>query len=1275
MAKSQRSPDYFGANKKWLVAIIVVISLVYIMTFNYGGCGGSGDNSSGSSGSIILSTSATTNPATNVTQTSATLNGTINQNGGTPTAYYFQYGLTTSYGSTTTYQNIISGSTPPINVTANITGLLPNTNYSFRIRAIIGSTTYNGANQNFNTGLPPICTTNSATNITDTSAKLNGTVNPNGDATIVYFNYGLTTSYTATTTSQAIGSGASDVLVYTVINGLSPNTLYNFRVVGTNSSGRIYGDNLTFTTSSPLPICTTQGATNITANSATLNGTVNPNGVNVISCRFDYGTSQSYGINATVISLPGSGVTPISVTANVSSLASSTLYNFRMVATNSNGTTNGANQTFTTGFPPTCATNPATNITINSATLNGTINPNGTATTAYFNYGLTTSYTITTTSQAIGTGTTGLAVSATISSLTLNAEYNFRVVGSSSFGTTYGSNRTFTPIAPPSVCATQGATNVTANSVTLNGTVNPNGVATTAYFGYGPYGTYPLSTTAQAIGSGTNPISVTANVSSLTNSTLYNFRVVGTNSSGTTNGDNRTFTTGAPVGSAPTCTTDPADNITTNSARLNGTVNPNGTATNAYFNYGLTTSYTITTTSQAIGSGVVSLAVSATAGSLTQNTLYNFRVVGKSTAGTTNGLNQTFTTSAPPTCTTNVATNIGSTLATLNGTVNPNGLNVTSCYFDYGLTQPAYGSTATVSLLPGSGTNPVSVTANVSSLASSILYNFRVVATNSGGTTNGNNLSFTTTALPPPTCATNAADNTTTNSARLNGTINPNGTATTAYFNYGLTTSYTITTTSQAIGSGTSDVAISATAGSLTASTQYNFRVVGVNASGTTSGNNLTFTTTALPPPTCTTNVATNIGSTSATLNGTVNPNGLGVTSCYFQYGTTESYGSQQSVATLPGSGISPISVTANVSSLIPSTPYNFRVVGSNSAGTTLGNNLTFTTLAAPPPSAPTGVYATAGNTQVTVSWSSVSGATSYNLYWSLTTGVTKANGAQITNVTSPYAQGGLTNGTPYYYVVTAVNSYGESSDSAQVSATPSVVPPAVDDYCWVANLSSATVTRIQKSTSITTTITVGSGPRGVAVDGTYCWVVNSGSNTVTRIVKSTLATITIAVGTYPYGVAVDETYCWVSNRDSNNVTRITKTTGVVYGSPITVGTSPRGVAVDGTYCWVVNYSSDNVTRILKSTGVVNATIATGDGPQGVAVDETYCWVVNSNANTVTRILKSTGVVYGSPITVGTFPGGVAVDETYCWVANSSANTVTRITKTTGVVYGSPITV
>ena len=116
-------------------------------------------------------------------------------------------------------------------------------------------------------------------------------------------------------------------------------------------------------------------------------------------------------------------------------------------------------------------------------------------------------------------------------------------------------------------------------------------------------------------------------------------------------------------------------------------------------------------------------------------------------------------------------------------------------------------------------------------------------------------------------------------------------------------------------------------------------------------------------------------------------------------------------------------------------------------AGNHMGANYewSFTTESLPtgPPSAVPGMTATGGDGQVIISWSSVSGATSYNLYWSTTSGVTKATGTRISNVTSPYTHTGLTNGASYYYVVTGVNILGESGESSEASATPGTVPSA----------------------------------------------------------------------------------------------------------------------------------------------------------------------------------------------------------------------------------------
>ena len=105
------------------------------------------------------------------------------------------------------------------------------------------------------------------------------------------------------------------------------------------------------------------------------------------------------------------------------------------------------------------------------------------------------------------------------------------------------------------------------------------------------------------------------------------------------------------------------------------------------------------------------------------------------------------------------------------------------------------------------------------------------------------------------------------------------------------------------------------------------------------------------------------------------------------------------------------------------------------------------------PIAAPTSPSATAGNGQATISWTAVSGATSYNLYMAAATGVTKSNynsltgGTTAIGVTSPFVKTGLTNGTPYYFVVTAVNANGESVESSQISFMPQAASALVTQF------------------------------------------------------------------------------------------------------------------------------------------------------------------------------------------------------------------------------------
>ena len=133
------------------------------------------------------------------------------------------------------------------------------------------------------------------------------------------------------------------------------------------------------------------------------------------------------------------------------------------------------------------------------------------------------------------------------------------------------------------------------------------------------------------------------------------------------------------------------------------------------------------------------------------------------------------------------------------------------------------------------------------------------------------------------------------------------------------------------------------------------------------------------------------------------------------------------------------------VTGLTNGTAYYFVATAVSAAGESGTSNEAAVTPAVPAPGAPQNVAAEAGNAQVTLAWSPVSGALSYTVYWA-TVAFTDIHAAGVTPITgiaaAPYVHSGLVNGTTYYYRVTATSTGGESIASAQVSARPLPPPP-----------------------------------------------------------------------------------------------------------------------------------------------------------------------------------------------------------------------------------------
>jgi sugar lactone lactonase YvrE len=304
---------------------------------------------------------------------------------------------------------------------------------------------------------PPDVFTAPATGITPNSMTLHATINPEALATAYWFEYGETESYGTKIpiTPESIGSGLSNVQVEQVVTGLAEGTVYHFRAVAENEAGISKGIDRKPKTLK-LPKVTTEAATAIKASQATLKGKVNPEG-SATSYWFEYGETTSYGtkIPASAKSV-GSGTEYVAVSQTPTGLKEGTTYHFRVVAESEadpKKEVSGEDKAFTTLKLPKVTTEAATEIILTQATLNGKVNPEGSATSYWFEYGETTSYgtKIPASPKSIGSGTEYVVVSQTPTGLKGNATYHFRVVGESEAGISNGEDKTFKALPRSSV--------------------------------------------------------------------------------------------------------------------------------------------------------------------------------------------------------------------------------------------------------------------------------------------------------------------------------------------------------------------------------------------------------------------------------------------------------------------------------------------------------------------------------------------------------------------------------------------------------------------------------------------------------------------------------------------------------------------------------------------------------------------------------------------------------------------------------------------------------
>jgi hypothetical protein len=384
--------------------------------------------------------------------------------------------------------------------------------------------------------------------------------------------------------------------------------------------------------------------------------------------------------------------------------------------------------------PPSVATGIATDVNDSGATLQGGATPNGPG-TVFFQYGTGTAYGSATPGQEIS-GTAALAVSAPLSGLSPEVTYHYRIGLTTGAGTVFGDDMTFTTTKSPPLVATGQPIDIATGVVKLIGAVDPNGTPTTVFFEYGiadESGDPPLATPA-VVANGTDVVDVDFTLEGLVPGTPYFVRLVGTSDSGNAAGEEVLFVVGSAGGltgtpdAAPVVATLDALDVTASSAVFQGSANPKGGTSFAFFEYGTSPAYGQSTPARGIGNGSGDALVVQPASGLLPGTTYHYRLVASNSLGTSYGEDRSFQTGfSNPLAKTGSASPLPNGLVRVAGSVRTLGGSV-EAFFEYGTDGVTFPNRVGSPGAALSGDGEIAVTADLSNLEQGVTYHYRALA-------------------------------------------------------------------------------------------------------------------------------------------------------------------------------------------------------------------------------------------------------------------------------------------------------------------------------------------------------------------------------------------------------------------------------------------------------------------------------------------------------------------------------------------------------------------
>jgi hypothetical protein len=489
----------------------------------------------------------------------ATINGHVDPaSGGNVTTCYFDWGTDTSYSG----GQAPCSQTTPIGTASDVSADLSaevtsETTYHYRLVAGNANGLNYGPDETFTTHDVIGLNTDAASGIDKTDATLNAHFIGNGQETTYHFEWGTSPgTYTSQSTPESVtpADGEAQSLSYAV-SGLEPGTTYYYRVAAANTVGTSNSDEASFTTAKAVADLATQPPTDLTATSATLNGSWTGEAGLDTSCHFEWGPSTSYGSSTPVVD-EGSNTGSQTASAPVEGLRTLTTYHYRIACHNDAfGDAYGQDELVTTLLAPTVAVLPPTEYTVPKAaeptagvTLEATVNPQrGGDTTYHFDYGTSESYgSSTPESASVGGDGHTYPASAKLTGLEPGVTYHYRFVATSTAGRSESIDQTFTTVPLPATVAASSASGVTPTTATLSATVEPGFGATVVAFDYGTDTSYGRQTLYSDPTPPDNAAhAVSAQLSGLIPGTTYHYRAVAVNFNGVTDGPDQTFATPA----------------------------------------------------------------------------------------------------------------------------------------------------------------------------------------------------------------------------------------------------------------------------------------------------------------------------------------------------------------------------------------------------------------------------------------------------------------------------------------------------------------------------------------------------------------------------------------------------------------------------------------------------------------------------------------------------------------------------------------------------------